>query len=140
MEKESLSTKVRNYAIAGACLVFALFIEGLAIGISASSRGGGGEGEPMNVWSECEGQSANVFIGANSGDLKNVKCGALDGELFAEPEIAIGDLSKSSEDVCRFKPSKDVDNSRLRFDVWYNNGKVRREVCNNWQNFGGGVD
>ncbi len=95
----------------------------------------------MNVWSECEGQSANVFIGAN-GDLQNVKCVALDRELFAEPEIAtVGDMSKNDEDVCRFK-LKGNTTEPLKFEVRYNDGKVRREVCN-WQNSfvgSGGID
>lgn len=137
MEKESLSTKARNYAIAGACLVFAFFIGGLAIGIFTSGRA-----DPVNVWSECEGQSANVFIGAN-GDLQNVRCVALDEELFAEPEIAIeGGMSKNDEEVCRFKLKGNATEPSLKFEVHYNDGKVRREVCN-WQNslfVGGGID
>ena len=93
------------------------------------------EGTPARIYSKCENESANVFIGANK-DLKNVKCLALDKELFINPEIIIGDLSKNSEDVCIFeltqgasKPSK----KPLRFEVWYN-GKAEREVCE-WQHY-----
>lgn len=122
--------------MAGACLVFAIFIGGLAFGIFTS---GGRGGEPANIWSECREQSANVFIGANGNGLQNVRCVALDRELFAEPEIAIGDMSKNDEDVCRFK-LKGNTTEPLRFEVHYN-GKTKREVCN-WQNsfVGGGID
>ena len=83
------------------------------------------------IWSECRNGSANVFISAND-DLKNVKCVALDKEFFPESEINIGDLSKNSEDVCRFKTAENI-TEPLRFEVWYN-GEVKREVCN-WQQY-----
>lgn len=91
---------------------------------------------PVNIWSECRNDSANVFIGANE-NLKNVKCVALDKEFFDNQEIVIGDLSKDDEDVCRFRLSKHT-LEPLRFEVWYN-GKVKREVCD-WQHYSGGID
>lgn len=134
MEKETLSAKVRNYAIACSCAVFVFLVAGVVWGAFARQ-------EPVNVWSTCTSDSADVFVGASGGDLKNVRCVALDREFFAEPEIAIGDLSRNGEDVCRFKPSEqDADAATpLRFEVLYDNGKVRREVCN-WSNFAGGID
>lgn len=50
-------------------------------------------------------------------------------------------MPKNSEDACRFKPSKELNDTPLRFEVLYDNGKARRDVCN-WSNFAGvvGVD
>ncbi len=131
MEKETLSTKVRNYAIAGVCLGFVFLAGGVALKVFAEPA------EAASVWSQCEGDSANVFIGT-SDRLNGVECIALDREFFAEPEIKIGDIQKNSEEVCRFRLSKNT-TEPLRFEVRYN-GRIRTEVCN-WQNFaGGGVD
>lgn len=91
---------------------------------------------PVNIQSECRNNSAYVFIGANE-DLKDVKCVALDIEYVVNPEIAIGDLSKNDEDVCRFKLSRNT-TEPLRFEVWYN-GEVKREVCK-WQHYTRYVD
>ncbi|MAF36794.1 hypothetical protein CL622_06780 [archaeon] len=84
---------------------------------------------PISTWSECTDNSANIFISANE-DLKDVKCVALDHDLFIDPDIVIGDLSQEDEDVCRLKLAQTTDDP-LRFEVWYN-GQVRREVCD-WQ-------
>ena len=131
MESENQSAKIRNYAIAGLCIVFTILI--LAFFVKAYVFQFGETS--ARIYSNCENESANVFIGANK-DLKNVKCLALDKELFINPEIIIGDLSKNSEDVCIFeltqgasKPSK----KPLRFEIWYN-GKAEREVCE-WQHY-----
>ncbi len=127
MGSDNQSARIRNYAIAGFCIVLAVlavtsFLKILSLGLGAPQ---------INTRSECSNDSANVFIGANE-DLKNVKCVALDKELFDISEIVIGDLSKNDEDVCRFKLSKNT-TEPLRFEVQYN-GKVKREVCE-WQHY-----
>lgn len=119
------SAKIRNYAIASFCISLTIlavifFFKIFVLGESSA-----------DIWSECENDSANVFIGANE-DLKNVKCVALDKSYFTNKEIVIGDLSKNDEDVCRFKLSRDT-TEPLRFEVWYNN-EVKREVCE-WQHY-----
>ncbi len=125
MESENQSAKVRNYAIAGLCIVFTLLMLGVFVKVFALQFGE----SPVRIYSKCENESANVFIGANE-DLKNVKCVALDKEFFVDAEIVVGDLSKNDEDVCRFELLQDAAKP-LRFEVWYN-GKVEREVCE-WQ-------
>ncbi|MEA3343522.1 MAG: hypothetical protein U9Q92_05115 [archaeon] len=127
MEPENQSAKVRNYAIAGVCIVFTILMLGVFVKVFALQFGE----SPARIYSSCENESANVFIGANE-DLKNVKCVALDKEFFVNPEIVIGDLSKNDEDVCRFELAEGV-GKPLRFEVWYN-GKVEREVCE-WQHY-----
>ncbi|MBR9678112.1 MAG: hypothetical protein GOU97_02370 [Nanoarchaeota archaeon] len=127
MRSDNQSARIRNYAIAGFCIVLAVlavtsFLKILSLGLEAPQ---------INTRSECSNDSANVFIGANE-DLKNVKCVALDKEFFDISEIVIGDLSKNDEDVCRFKLSKNT-TEPLRFEVQYN-GKVKREVCE-WQHY-----
>ncbi len=125
MESENQSAKVRNYAMAGVCVVFIILMLGVFVKVFAFQFGE----SPVRIYSSCENESANVFIGAND-DLKNVKCVALDKEFFVDAEIVIGDLSKNDEDVCRFELVEGV-GKPLRFEVWYN-GKVEREVCE-WQ-------
>ena len=125
MESDNQSAKVRNYAIAGLCIVFTVLMLGVFVKVFALQFGE----SSARIYSSCENESANVFIGANE-DLKNVKCVALDKEFFVDAEIVIGDLSKNDEDVCRFELLQDVAKP-LRFEVWYN-GKVEREVCE-WQ-------
>lgn len=125
MESENQSAKVRNYAIAGVCIVFTVLMLGVFVKVFALQFGE----SSARIYSSCENESANVFIGANE-DLKNVKCVALDKEFFVDAEIVVGDLSKNDEDVCRFELLQDAAKP-LRFEVWYN-GKVEREVCE-WQ-------
>lgn len=131
MEKETVSTKVRNYAIAGVCLVFVILMGSLAVSFSDRR-------ENVSVWAQCSGGSANVFISTDKA-LKNVKCVALDGGFFANPDVFIGDLSRNSRDVCKFVQSKDTTTEPLRFEVWYDGKAQSREVCN-WQFGSGGVD
>ncbi len=127
MESENQSAKVRNYAIAGVCIVFTILMLGVFVKVFAFQFGE----SPARIYSSCENESANVFIGANE-DLKNVKCVALDKGVFVDDEIVIGDLSKNDEDVCRFELVQGAVKP-LRFEVWYN-GKVEREVCE-WQHY-----
>lgn len=76
---ESLSAKVRDYAIAGSCAVLFVFLVAGVVWSASFARQ-----EPVNVWSTCTSDSADVFVDANY-DIKNVRCVALDGEFFAEP-------------------------------------------------------
>ena len=85
----------------------------------------------VNIYSQCQNETANIFIGANE-DLKNVKCRGLDSLFFSETEIIIGDLSTDDEDVCRFKLIKQ-NSEPLRFEIEYN-GKIEREVCE-WEHY-----
>ncbi len=126
--------KVRNYAIAGFCIM--LTVLALAVFSGIFFLFGYGQ-TPATIFSECKNYSANLFIGANK-DIKDVKCIALDREFFENPEIVLGDLSKSDEDVCRFKLSKDAAGQPLRFEVSYG-GNVKREVCS-WQNYHAAID
>ncbi len=131
MESENQSAKIRNYAIAGLCIVFTILILTIFVKVFVLHFGE----TPARIYSKCENESANVFIGANE-DLKNVKCLALDKELFVNPEIVIGDLSKNDEDVCIFELSQGASKplkKPLRFEVWYND-KAEREVCE-WQHY-----
>lgn len=132
-ESSNQSAKIRNYAIAGFCIILTLLALALFFGIFALMGFGA---TPVNIYSECTNNSANVFIGANS-NLKNVKCVALDKEFFDNSEIMLGDLAKGDEDVCRFKITKNTDEP-LRFEVRYN-GLVKREVCS-WQNYQSIID
>lgn len=134
MKSNNQSAKIRNYAIAGFCLVITILAVIFFLKIFIILLGFGET--QVNIWSECRNDSANVFIGANE-NLKNVKCVALDKEFFANPEIIIGDLSKNDEDVCRFRLSRNT-TEPLRFEVWYNN-KIKREVCE-WQHFSTYID
>lgn len=133
MELNNQSAKIRDYAIAGFCLVFTILI--VVFFLTIFTLWGFGETQ-VNIWSECGNGSANVFIGANE-NLRNVKCVALDKEFFANSEIIIGDLSKNDEDVCRFKLLRNT-TEPLRFEVLYNN-KLKREVCE-WQHSSTYVD
>lgn len=133
MEPNNQSAKIRNYAIAGFCLVITILA--VIFFLKIFILWGFFETQ-VNIWSECRNDSANVFIGANE-NLKNVKCVALDKEFFTNSEIIIGDLSKNDEDVCRFRLSRNT-TEPLRFEVWYNN-KIKREVCE-WQHFSTYVD
>ena len=131
MESENQSAKVRNYAISGLCIVFTILILIFFVKVLVLQFGE----TPARIYSRCENESANVFIGANE-NLKNVKCLALDKELFINPEIIIGDLSKNSEDVCIFELSQDASKplkKPLRFEIWYN-GIAKREVCE-WEHY-----
>jgi hypothetical protein len=132
MNEENKSSKIRNYSIAGFFVLAAavpafLFLQFMVLGFG---------GTEVNTWSECNADSANVFVGANE-NLENVKCVALDKEFFAEQEKVIGDMKKNDEDVCRFNLTT-ATLKPLRFEIQYNN-TVRREVCS-WQNFSGGMD
>ena len=127
---ETKSARARNYAVAGFFILFCILLVIGAVTFFFQMFLFGNYGiSPANIWSECRNNSAHVFIGANS-DLSQVKCVALDQGLFDTPEIAIGDLSKNDEDVCRFTLSRET-TQPLRFEVWYN-GKAEREVCD-WQ-------
>lgn len=127
MKTEEKSARIRNYAIAAFFALASLFAATLFFKIAAWSIS---DSSP-NIWSSCSNSSANIFIGANS-DVRGIRCIALDKDFFDVSEIAVGDLSKNDEDVCRFELSKPTDKP-LRFEVRYN-GKSEREVCN-WQNF-----
>lgn len=131
MQQDDHSAKIRNYTIAGFFIVLTILAI-IFIFMVFKSTGSA----PVNIWSECRNESANVFIGANE-ELKNVQCTALDTEFIASHEIFIGDLSKNDEDVCRFKLSKNA-TGPLRFEVRYNN-EVKREVCA-WQYSAGYLD
>lgn len=133
MESNNQSAKIRNYAIAGFCIILTILTVVFFLKIFLFMGSGASS---INTRSVCRNDSANVFIGANE-NIRNVKCVALDKEFFTESEIVIGDLSKNDEDVCRFKFSKNTI-APLRFEVWYN-GKVKREVCE-WQHYPGYVD
>ncbi len=125
---DNQSAKIRNYAIAVFCITFTILLLSSLLQMFIFSPFGG---DDVHIYSECNNDSAYVFIGAHD-NLKGVKCVALDKEFVDNPEIVIEDLSKGDEDVCRFKLSKNTTDP-LRFEVWYN-GKVRREVCE-WQNY-----
>lgn len=130
MEKESASTGVRDYAIAGACLVFVILMGKLAISFLDNGP---------NVWAQCDDgtTSVSVFISTDKA-LKNVKCVALDGrEFFANPEVFIGDVPINSEDVCKFVQFRYTPGP-LRFEVWYDGKAQKRELCDR-HNFSGGA-
>ena|SRR3989338_5197082 len=128
MESDTQSAKIRNYAMAGFCIILTILAVVLFLKIFVLWNSGA---TLINIWSACRNDSANVFMGAND-DIKNVRCVALDKEFFANPEVVIGDLSKNDEDVCRFKLSRNT-TEPLRFEVYYNN-KIKREVCE-WQHY-----
>ncbi|KAF5412146.1 MAG: hypothetical protein C5S38_08700 [Candidatus Methanophagaceae archaeon] len=133
MEQNNRSTKLKNYAMASFFIILTILAVVCFLKIFVLWSSGV---TPVNIQSECRNNSAYVFIGANE-DLKDVKCVALDIEYVVNPEIAIGDLSKNDEDVCRFKLSRNT-TEPLRFEVWYN-GEVKREVCK-WQHYPRYVD
>jgi hypothetical protein len=122
MEQENKSAKIRNYAIAGFCIVLTVMAIGFFIVIFLSIGG-----SPVNIWSQCNNDTANVFINANK-ELKDVRCIALNKDLYKKSEISIGDLSKNDKDVCSFRLSDNA-TEPLRFEVYYN-GEIRKEVCN----------
>lgn len=131
--EDNQSARIRNYAIAGFCIMLTLLAIAFFFGLFLIAGFGADE---ANIFSECRNDSANVFIGANS-NLKNVKCVALDNAFFDNPEINIGNLAKNDEDVCRFRLIKNTTDP-LRFEILYD-GKVRREVCS-WQNYQSVID
>jgi len=128
MDSSDKSAKIRNYAIAGFFIIITILAGIFFLKIFTLFLGSM-DANKISVWSECEGTYANVFIGANE-DIKDIKCTALDTEFFTETEIFIGDLSRGSEDVCKFKLKEDT-KEPLRFEVLYN-GKSIREVCD-WE-------
>lgn len=127
------SARIRDYAIAGFFVIGAILALIFVFGGFATLVFGT---PSANIWSTCEGNSANVFIGANK-ELSNVKCVALDKEFFASSEVSLDTLAKNDEDVCRFMLLKNS-TKPLRFEVHYNS-EIKREVCD-WQNYQEYVD
>lgn len=127
------SAKLRDYSIAAFFIVATIgaiaFYFAVALMFSHSS-------DSPNIWSECRSDtnSVNVFIGATTEDLKNVKCTAVENGLFANPEIFLGNLSKGDEAICKFRLARSM-SEPLSFEITYNN-KTRKEVCD-WQPLSG---
>jgi len=121
------SGKIRDYSIAVLCCTIAFWIAALFLILFSSMIGSWLQpNAPLYISSECRNESANVFVTATE-NLNRVKCVALDKDSVVNPEISIGDLSKGSKDVCRFKLSKTTSDP-LRFEVLYN-GKIMRDAC-----------
>ena len=116
-------SRIIYYSVAGFFVILAAF---LVAGFSLALYWSNSYFQPLRLWSECGRSTANIFIEAGE-NLQNVKCIALDKELFSSPEIYVGELSRGSKDVCRFELKANA-SMPLRFEVLYN-GKSQREVC-----------
>ena len=116
------STNIRNYAVAGACvLIMALVVFGIASIVWTASISGAWSN---SVWLSCDANSANVFVHANQ-DLKGVSCRSLDAGVFQKDRIELGDLVSNNEDVCKFSARQPV-LQPLRFEIRFNNQTIRR--------------
>jgi hypothetical protein len=143
MTPEKWILRMRDYAIIVFCItcsIAALIFIILSVTFIASvllSMSSIGRVEAVSIWSECNGDTAAIYVNANE-DAKNVTCRALSNGISIENEISIGDLKKGDSDVCIFRL---LENSTtpLRFEVSYNN-RVVRNVCNFAGNIGMAVD
>jgi len=128
MDAPDKSSRIRNYSIAGFFVICGLVVLASAavFGYFTLKISESIETSP-EIWSECEDQSAHIFVRATE-DMKAVSCVALDEGFFEKQEYTLGDLSKNDADVCKFKGRTNI-TEPMRFEIRYNS-KVRKEVCN----------